>query len=87
MWVRRIVKMMANEAFKPLGLHSTLDFFTMSEEQTIKARKTIESERGPVSFLTLQGVKDLNLSSTCKHLPLNRIQFGPMAQLYENSIR
>jgi hypothetical protein len=76
----RIVKMMENAPFTPLGFHSNLDFFTMSAEETARARTTIESERGPLSFLTLQGVKDLVLSSTSKPLPLSHIQFGPMAQ-------
>lgn len=80
----RIVKMLAKAPFTPLGLHSVLDFFTMSEEQALSCRSVIESERGTISFLTLKGVKDLVLTSTSKPLPLSHIQFGPLAQQGSN---
>jgi hypothetical protein len=81
----RIVSMMSKAPLTPLGLHSILNIFTLTEKQAIDCRNSIESIRGPISFLTLNGVKDLVLSSSGKVLPLSHIQFGPLAKKGSNA--
>jgi len=52
----------------------SLDFDTMHS-----VAPTIELYRGPLSYLSLLGIKDLILRSTGAPLPLLHVQFGPAA--------
>ncbi len=81
-----IVKLSENLPWTPLKIATRLVFFTFENWQMQEVQKVVEKHRGPVSFLSHQGKKDLILASTQKPLPLWHIQFGPMAQAQTREI-
>jgi hypothetical protein len=62
-----------------LAVAARLLFYSFDAEAMCRLRGVVESHRGPVSFLSLDGEKRLILESTGRPLPLLHIQHGPMA--------
>lgn len=58
---------------------STLELFSLDASAMAELRPVVERHRGPTSFLSLGGWKDLVLESTGAPLPLLHVQFGPCA--------
>ena len=73
----RVVKMFRNHGWIPVDEPKQLALFSMNQDEMQRAEHTLEKHRGPVSYLSLQGTKDLILSSTGQPLPLLHAQFGP----------
>lgn len=63
--------------FLPYLRYDTLAIFSCSYEQLLIFLPTIEKYRGSITYLNLQGKKDIILKKTGK-LPLLHLQFGPM---------
>lgn len=61
-----------------LSIHSVLNIYSLSHEEVRSHRSLLEKHRGPLSFLVLNGIKDLIMSKTALPMPLAHIQFGPM---------
>jgi GNAT superfamily N-acetyltransferase len=61
----------------PLSFAASLDIYSLDAEAMAAARPLLERHRGPVSFLSLGGQKDLILESTGAPLPLLHAQYGP----------
>lgn len=73
----RIVKLFKNHSWIPVAPPVQLAIFSMNCEQMKQNRALLEQHRGPVSYLSLQGKKDLVLDSTKQPMPLLHAQFGP----------
>jgi len=63
--------------FLPFLTYETLAIFSCSYEQLLKFLPIIKKYRGFVTYLNLQGKKDIILQKTGE-LPLMHLQFGPM---------
>lgn len=57
-----------------------LELFQLDQGEADAARSTIEAHRGPVSYRSLGGVKDIVLESTGAPMPLLHAQFGTCAE-------
>jgi hypothetical protein len=57
-----------------------LTLFVLDAAEATALTPTIEAHRGPVSWLSLAGVKDVVLESTGAPMPLLHAQFGPYAE-------
>lgn len=65
----------------------TLLIWSFSSDEMERALSLVVEHRGPVSFLSLAGVKDLILSSTKEPMPLLHAQFGHFAEITGQTIR
>ncbi|MBI3557452.1 MAG: GNAT family N-acetyltransferase [Deltaproteobacteria bacterium] len=75
----RIVRLISNFRWAPSRLATTLMIFSLDYDQLRRHVGVIERRRGPVSFLSLEGKKDIILKSTGHPMPLLHAQFGPCA--------
>ena len=66
----------------PINVANTLLLYSLSAEEMSEVTPTLEAERGPVSYLSLAGVKDIVLQSDGQAMPLRHAQFGPCAQTH-----
>lgn len=57
-----------------------LELFSFDADGMTAARPIVERHRGPTSFLSLAGRKDIVLESTGAPMPLLHVQFGPCAE-------
>ena len=55
--------------------------WSLNREEIARAIPAIQKHRGPVSFLSLRGIKDIVLRSTEKPMLLLHVQFGPMGAI------
>ena len=65
----------------PVSTGPTLVFYSLTQSEMESMRPTIEFHRGPTTFLSMTGTKNIVLQSTGKPMPLLHLQFGPCAQL------
>lgn len=56
-----------------------IQLWSLSYEEMERALPVLRQHRGPLSFLSLRGIKDIVLKSTKKPMPLLHAQFGPFA--------
>ena len=66
--------------FIPIQAETIIGLVSLDAEQMRRVQPTLEKHRGPVSYLSLAGIKDIVLESTGAPLPLLHAQFGPCAQ-------
>jgi GNAT superfamily N-acetyltransferase len=66
--------------FAPMKPTGTLHLFSLDEEAMRRLEPVVVRHRGPVSYLSLEGKKDLILESTGTRMPLLHVQFGPCAE-------
>jgi hypothetical protein len=59
---------------------TTLSFFSWSHDEMRDVESVVQDHRGPLSYLSLQGQKDIVLESTGAPLPLLHVQHGPCAE-------
>ena len=59
-------------------IRQQLHFYSLSFNDILKAQKVIEKHRGPLSFLSHKGTKDLILNSTGNPMPLYHVQWGAL---------
>lgn len=75
-----IVRLSEHLPFTPLQVAARLAFFSLSYSEMQAVRPHLESHRGPVSFLSHRGRKDLIMQSTGKAMPLWHAQWGAFAE-------
>lgn len=63
----------------PLELAGTLAIYSLDADAMRRLAPIVAQHRGPVSYLSLEGKKDLVMQSTGARLPLLHVQFGPCA--------
>lgn len=76
----RVARLLSHFRWAPLRASMTLQIWHLDSNQMLRAKTVIEKYRGPISFLSLRGVKDIVLLSTNEALALRHVQFGPLAQ-------
>jgi GNAT superfamily N-acetyltransferase len=64
-----------------------LNIFSLDANQMADLRPLIERHRGPTSFLSLAGKKEIVLESTGAPIPLLHVQFGPCAETGTRDVR
>jgi hypothetical protein len=72
----RVVRLAGKWRWSPARPVGKLAIFSLDEEQARRAAPVVADHRGPVSYLSLLGVKDLVLGSTKNPLPLLHVQWG-----------
>lgn len=65
----------------PFHLGGILAIYSFDEAGMRAIEPLLARHRGPVSYLSLEGKKDLIMQSTQARLPLLHVQFGPCAEL------
>jgi hypothetical protein len=75
-----IVRLLAHFKWAPARLAGTLELYTLSMESMLACEDALREHRGPISYLTLAGKKDLILASTGAPAKLLHVQFGPCAE-------
>ncbi len=73
----RMAKMFKRYSWLSVSEPKTLALFSCNQVEMRQLKPILERHRGPVSFLSLQGKKDLILQSTGRPMPLLHAQFGP----------
>lgn len=76
----RVLRLVRRFAMLPVEHACTLEMYSLDAAEARAARPTLEALLGPVSFLSLRGVKDILLESTGAPLPLLHVQHGPLAE-------
>lgn len=64
----------------PLSIGGILGIYTFDAPAMREVEPLLIDHRGPVSYLSLEGKKDLIMQSTGARLPLIHVQFGPCAE-------
>ncbi len=76
----RAVKVFKQLPFIPIHADHVIGLVSLDAEAMRRVHPILESHRGPVTYLSLGGIKDIILESTGQPLPLLHAQFGPCAQ-------
>lgn len=76
----RIVKLLAHFRWAPVRFAGTLELYSMTQDEMRSCESTLKKHRGPVSYLSLQGKKEIVLTSTGAPMPLLHVQFGACAE-------
>ena len=76
----RVVKLLTRLPQIPVSYTGKLNFYSFDENNAVELHKDLESKIGKISYLSLQGKKDLIMKSTGSRLPLFHIQHGAMAE-------
>lgn len=82
-----VTKLLGRFRWAPLRAAGRLVFYSLSHDEMVRARPLVERHRGPVSFLSLRGKKDLILRSTGSALALLHVQHGACAERGESEPR
>lgn len=76
----RVVRLVQRLRLVPSLKVLRLSFFSLDADQMTEAASLVEAHRGPVSYLSLGGIKDIVLESTGAPMKLLHVQFGPRAE-------
>ena len=76
----RVVKLMLRFRWAPLSVPALLEIYSLDAPRMRVTAPILEKHRGPVSYLSLAGKKELTLESTHAPLPLLHVQFGACAE-------
>jgi GNAT superfamily N-acetyltransferase len=76
----RVVRLLSTFWVAPTRVATTLHLYSLDAESMRGLAPILESSRGPLSYLSLAGKKDIVLESTGKPMPLLHVQFGPCAE-------
>jgi hypothetical protein len=76
----RVVRLLQHFRWARVSLATQLELYSLDAEAMRRHRALVERHRGPVSFLSLAGKKEIILTSTGKPMPLLHVQFGPTAE-------
>lgn len=74
-----VVKLIQRLPQIPISYAGKLNFYSFDERRAAALHEDLESKIGKISYLSLQGKKDLIMKSTNARLPLFHIQHGSMA--------
>lgn len=75
-----MVRILSRFVLAPISVAGTLFLYSLSAEEMSEVASLVEAQRGPLSYLSLGGVKDIVLQSSGQPMPLLHVQFGPCAQ-------
>jgi len=75
-----VVRLAGHVKLAPVSVGAHLLFYSMSAEEIRAHRSILELHRGPISFLSMRGIKDILLESTQAPMPMLHLQFGPCAE-------
>ena len=73
------MRMVQRFSLAPVGIGCQLWLYSLDTNQMREMTPKIEHHRGPLSYLSLSGIKDIVLQSTGQPMPLLHLQFGPCA--------
>lgn len=76
----RVAALAAGMRLVPVSVPTTLVIYSLGPGDMERVAATLESARGPLSYLSLRGKKDLVMRSTGQPMPLLHVQFGPFAE-------
>ncbi len=76
----RISALLSRLPLAPLSHTTTLYLYSLDAAQMRAVQPGLVAARGPVSFLSLRGKKDIVLASSGEPMPLLHAQFGPCAE-------
>ncbi len=76
----RVVHLIERFRWARIRFAGTLLIFSLDADTMRRLQPLVEAHRGPVSYLSLRGKKDLILGSTGTPLPLIHAQFGTCAE-------
>lgn len=76
----RVVRLLQRFSPVPFRCTATLEIYALDAATMHSVASVLVEYRGPISYLSLQGIKDLKLQSTGEILPLLHVQFGSQAQ-------
>jgi hypothetical protein len=76
----RIVRLMKHFRWAPARVATTLQLFSLDSARMAASQPILVRHRGPVSYLSLSGKKDIVLESTRQPMKLLHAQFGPCAE-------
>ncbi len=72
----RVAKLLSRFRWLKIAPVEKLFIYSFTHEEIKRYRELIEKHKGPISFLSLLGIKDLILESTKKPMKLLHIQYG-----------
>ncbi len=75
----RVLRIFRRFPLIPIEHATTLSFFSLSCGEVQRVAPVLRRHRGPVTYISLRGVKDLVMASTGAPLPLLHVQHGPLA--------
>ena len=75
----RVASILRNAPIASMAVQGILNFYSLSADEVRSHRSLIEKHRGAISFLCLQGIKDLIMTQSGLPMPLAHFQFGPSA--------
>jgi len=76
----RIAPLLAHFRWASLRAAGKLLLWSLDQKTVLKNLPLVQKHRGPVSFLSLHGKKDIILKSTGLPMSLYHLQFGPLAE-------
>ena len=76
----RVVQLVERFGLAPISVGATLALYSLSADEMASIRTLLETERGPIGYLSLAGIKDIVLESTGAPMPLLHVQFGPRSE-------
>ncbi len=76
----RVKRLLERFRWAKLSGAGILEIYALDFEGFSSIRALVEHHRGPLSFLSLGGIKDIVLESTGSPMPLIHVQFGPCAE-------
>lgn len=75
----RMARIASNFRWASIQNSSQLLLWSLDEKTMRSIQPIIEDYRGPISYLSLLGIKNIVLSRTQTPLPILHVQFGPLA--------
>lgn len=75
----RVVTNLTRFKWAPVHAGLTLELYSLDADAMREAAPVVTEQRGPLSYLSLRGIKDIVLESTGAPMPLLHVQFGPFA--------
>jgi hypothetical protein len=76
----RIARLLSRFRWIPIAAAARLELFSLDAAAMRASAPLVARHRGPLSYLSLGGKKDIVLESTGAPMPLRHVQFGPCAE-------
>ena len=76
----RVALMLKRFSLAPMSIATKLGIVSLDAKRMQKVEPILREHFGCVSYLSLEGKKDIILQSTCAPMPLLHVQFGPCAE-------
>lgn len=76
-----VVRLSTHIKLAPVSIGCTLLIYSLTTQEMIRMAPTLTFHRGKFGFLSMDGIKNIKLSSTGQAMPLLHLQFGPCARV------